>query len=517
MGDLWIDTDDNNKMYRWNGSTWAPVTDQSALNAFVNGSYATFVTNTNNAIAGKITTFYQASAPTANVVGDLWIDTDDGNKLYRWNGSAWGSVQDAGIQSALTAASNAQSTADGKIVTFAQASAPTATDVGDLWIDTDANNAMYRWNGTTWESVTDISALQTWITGTYASDKSDLQSQIDGKIQTWYQNTDPASAWDTTAKKEAHLGDLWYRTTDRVTLIYQKQNSIYVWLEENVPFAVFDKIDGKAQVFLTQPTPPYFVGDLWFEGASGGIKTCIQARIQYETYHASDWDYKNNYIDQSAITAYDTSLNQTAVFNKLTSNGTLQGIYMDQGDLYINASYIAAGTIADASGNTSWNLATGALSSKKFSVQSTNFTLSETGDITAKNADLAGKFTAKSDIHRVGTSQRYGYETLTLDKGGATLKFTRTNQSGSTEYETYNSLSISAGSDVGTTIGSAAITAEQTLNISSGSLANLNLQGGTGTSGGQTYGMTFYANYYEFYLNGVWRKLVDDNGTPAWG
>ena len=401
MGDLWIDTDDNNKMYRWDGSTWAPVTDQSALNAFVNGSYATFVTNTNNAIAGKITTFYQASAPTANVVGDLWIDTDDGNKLYRWNGSAWGSIQDAGIQSALTAASNAQSTADGKIVTFAQASAPTATDVGDLWIDTDANNAMYRWNGTTWESVTDISALQTWITGTYASDKSNLQSQIDGKIQTWYQNTDPASAWDTTAKKEAHLGDLWYRTTDRVTLIYQKQNSIYVWLEENVPFAVFDKIDGKAQVFLTQPTPPYFVGDLWFEGASGGIKTCIQARIQYETYHASDWDYKNNYIDQSAITAYDTSLNQTAVFNKLTSNGTLQGIYMDQGDLYINASYIATGTIADTSGNTSWNLTTGALSSKKLSVQSTNFTLTEAGVITAtgatlNNATVTGKFTSGS-------------------------------------------------------------------------------------------------------------------------
>ena len=375
----------------YSASDWVKAskyTDDAAFEAFRDGSYATFVTNTNNAIAGKITTFYQASAPTANVTGDLWIDTDDGNKLYRWNGSAWGSVQDAGIQSALTAASNAQTTADGKIVTFAQASAPTATDVGDLWIDTDANNAMYRWNGTTWESVTDISALQTWITGTYASDKSDLQSQIDGKIQTWYQNTDPASAWDTTAKKEAHLGDLWYRTTDRVTLIYQKQNSIYVWLEENVPFAVFDKIDGKAQVFLTQPTPPYFVGDLWFEGASGGIKTCTQARIQYETYHASDWDYKNNYIDQSAITAYDTSLNQTAVFNKLTNNGTLQGIYMDQGDLYINASYIAAGTIADTSGNTSWNLTTGALSSKKLSVQSTNFTLTEAGVITATGATL---------------------------------------------------------------------------------------------------------------------------------
>jgi hypothetical protein len=38
---------------------------------------------------GKVTTFVSASAPTADAVGDLWLDSDDGNKLYRWNGSAW--------------------------------------------------------------------------------------------------------------------------------------------------------------------------------------------------------------------------------------------------------------------------------------------------------------------------------------------------------------------------------------------------------------------------------------------
>ena len=214
-------------------------TDTSALNAFVNGSYATFVTNTNTAIAGKITTFYQASAPTANVTGDLWIDTDDGNKLYRWNGSAWTSVQDTAIQSALTAASNAQTTADGKIVTFAQTSAPTATDVGDLWIDTDDNNKMYRWDGSSWVPYTDTSALNT----------------------------------------------------------------------------------------------------------------------------------------------FDASLDQQEIFKRLTDDGHLPGIFMNNGQLYINASYIAAGILADASGNTSWNLTTGALSSKIFSIDSTNITL-DNGSIT---------------------------------------------------------------------------------------------------------------------------------------
>lgn len=140
-------------------------TDDSAFDAFRNGSYATFVTNTNTGIQNaqntansKIITYYQTSAPTTHNTGDLWIDTDEQNKLYRWNGSQWVNVQDGGIQSALTAASNAQTTADGKIVTFAQASMPTATDVGDLWIDTDDQNKLYRWNGSSWVQLSDSSA-----------------------------------------------------------------------------------------------------------------------------------------------------------------------------------------------------------------------------------------------------------------------------------------------------------------------------------------------------------------------
>lgn len=106
---------------------------------------------------GKITTFYAASTatPTATTVGDLWIKTDDGNSLWRWNGSAWVSVDNADIQSALTAAGTAQATADSKIVTFAQTSSPTATDIGDIWIDTDDDNRMYRWDGEDWVDVHD--------------------------------------------------------------------------------------------------------------------------------------------------------------------------------------------------------------------------------------------------------------------------------------------------------------------------------------------------------------------------
>lgn len=47
----------------------------------------------------------------------------------------------------------------------------------------------------------------------------------------------------------------------------------------------------------------------------------------------------------AAVTDYDTNLGQTRVFNKLTNNGTAQGIFMENGQLYINMSYLQTGTL----------------------------------------------------------------------------------------------------------------------------------------------------------------------------
>ena len=110
--------------------------------------------------SGKIVTFYQNDAPTAEGVGDIWFDTNDGNKQYRWNGSTWEAVQDAGIVQAISDAATAQETADGKIVTFYQTEQPTAEGVGDIWFDTNDGNKQYRWNGSTWQAVQDAGIAQ---------------------------------------------------------------------------------------------------------------------------------------------------------------------------------------------------------------------------------------------------------------------------------------------------------------------------------------------------------------------
>ena len=136
-------------------------------------------------VNGKNHIYRQASAPDGSVYplteGDVWFDTDDGNKQYYWTGSAWVSVQDLGIAAAeagaaaaaaaaaaasaaaasatsaaaaaASAATAAQTTADGKNKVYRQATAPTGTHtIGDLWFDSSADNKPNRWTGSAWEA-----------------------------------------------------------------------------------------------------------------------------------------------------------------------------------------------------------------------------------------------------------------------------------------------------------------------------------------------------------------------------
>lgn len=137
-GTLWVNPDDGAaQVYSTASSSFVPVTDATAQSI----------------AAGKNTTYVQANEPTGGTytIGDLWIDTDDGNKLYAWNGTAWAARQDATI-------AFAQATADGKNTIYRQTTAPTGGTYtsGDLWFDTDDNNKIYRYNGTNWNTAVQL-------------------------------------------------------------------------------------------------------------------------------------------------------------------------------------------------------------------------------------------------------------------------------------------------------------------------------------------------------------------------
>jgi hypothetical protein len=113
--DLWFDTDDGNKPYRWTGSAWAETTDTRLAdswseildirNATANpsGAAAQRINSISATASAKNRTFYQASTspPSSPTTGDIWFQTDQGNKAFRWSGSAWVETTDTRLPTAV--------------------------------------------------------------------------------------------------------------------------------------------------------------------------------------------------------------------------------------------------------------------------------------------------------------------------------------------------------------------------------------------------------------------------------
>lgn len=374
---------------------------EKEVNNFISNTYTTDINNLQSQIDGQIETFFYDYEPTLqNIPASGWTTNEERKKhegdLFYWKSKGyayrfmqdgatwkWQLVQDTDITLALAAAEKAQDTADHKRRVFVVQPEP-PYDIGDLWTQ-GSNGDLMRckvarasgsYDSSDWEKAskyTDDSSLDLFINGVFKDSLNSLKTQIDGKIETWYQPNDPSVKWTKTeeypwcdidgnkildesgnkivlvweSEKAEHEGDLWHNTTDNTQWIYKSG----IWQPQSIPNELLDKIDGKSSVYMIQPTPPYYEGDLWVTTNSEGkasLKTSFVNRINGD-FTASDWiDFK--YADKddikNAIDNYDTSLGQDEVFNKLTKGGTEQGIYIEDGKVYINAKYILAGLLA---------------------------------------------------------------------------------------------------------------------------------------------------------------------------
>lgn len=374
---------------------------ETEVNNFISNTYTTDINNLQSQIDGQIETFFYDYEPTLqNIPASGWTTNEERKKhegdLFYWKSKGyayrfmqdgatwkWQLVQDTDITLALATAEKAQDTADHKRRVFiVQPELP--YDIGDLWSQGSSGDLMRckvarasgSYDSSDWEKAskyTDDSSLDLFINGVFKDSLNSLKAQIDGKIETWYQPNDPSLKWTKTeeypwcdidgnkildesgneivlvweSEKAEHEGDLWHNTSDNTQWIYKSG----IWQPQSIPNDLLDKIDGKSSVYMVQPKPPYYEGDLWVTTNSEGkasLKTSFVNRINGD-FTASDWiDFK--YADKddikNAIDNYDTSLGQDEVFNKLTKGGTEQGIYIQDGKVYINAKYILAGLLA---------------------------------------------------------------------------------------------------------------------------------------------------------------------------
>lgn len=120
-------------------------------------------------------------------------------------------------------------------------------------------------------------------------------------------------------------------------------------------------------------------------------------RIVADSFSLSNGDTINSIANSAASSAVNAQTQQS-IFNKLTNNGQTQGIYLSNSKIYINASYISTGTLADANNNTVFNLSTGALTMKKGSINIGNgqFVVDTSGNLTSKSATLNGSLRTAS-------------------------------------------------------------------------------------------------------------------------
>lgn len=312
---------------------------------FINNTLPGILSEIQSQLDGQIEQFFETYDPTLtnapakdwttnqmkeNHLGDLFYNTESG-KVFRFikNGSvySWQVLQDSEVAQALALANDALALAKTKRRIFT--STPyTPYEVGDLWVQGGSGDIMRcktsratgSYTSNDWEKAskyTDNTELNKFINGTYNNAIIDLTNQIDGKIETWFQTTDPASSWTTTAMKAKHVGDMWYHSTQKKLKRY---SSSYSWvnIEDQKAIEAYeaannaqDTADGKRRVFVSTPYPPYDIGDLWVNGKD--LRRCQTKKTQGQSYNVNDW-----------VVAVDYDNTKTVIDGGLVTSGTIQ-------------------------------------------------------------------------------------------------------------------------------------------------------------------------------------------------
>lgn len=337
-------------------------------------------------------------------------------RKYRY---VWQELEDTELAQALALAQDALDAANDKAKIFV--STPyTPYYVGDLWVQGSSGDILRckteRLNGAfnsgDWvkaSKYTDDSGLTNFINNNFLPTVEDITDQIDGKIESWFQTTDPATAWTTTAEKLKHVGDMWYNSTSKTlkrycVSTYQFTNPStgitstgygFYWttIEDQKAIDAYaaasqaqDTADRKRQVFVSTPYGPYDVGDLWLRSwtdstgvARKELYRCVTARAS--GYNVNDWAEATYYdntqvtIDSGIVTAGTVQL----------ANGSSQSIVAG-----ITGGENEAANETEARKVRIW---AGASKINRFTAP---YRVLQDGSFVATKADIKGKITATS-------------------------------------------------------------------------------------------------------------------------
>ena len=326
--------------------------------------------------------------------GMVWRFAKDGAN-YKWV-----LLQDTEAAKALALANDAMQKADGKRQIFTDQPVP-PYHVGDVYIKTTGEVlkcTQNRENGiyylADWAVVADFGTKEAF--NSFIQDNTatllQMQAQLDGKIETFYQPNDPSLSWLTTAALMNHVGDLWIKPTKEILRFMQNPNGGFKWelvadqsaADDAAAFAeeALQLVNGKCTTFVVTPYPPYSIGDLWLTGGEedGELKRCIFPRSKNEAYNPLDW---------ALAVCYDST--EVKIENGLITAGSLQIVGT-------NTHSVVAGITGADSGdqNTAADDVRIWAGTEKANRDIAPFRVYQDGRIVAENADIAGTITAEA-------------------------------------------------------------------------------------------------------------------------
>ena len=257
----------------------------------------------------------------SKVLANGTTQTYDITRTYKYSGSVWNEIT---TDSNITALADL---ADGKRTVFSGSTIPVGAVERDLWIPSATNGSylqgeIYQYNGTSW-------IVATKYTADLEAVKSNLQMQIDGKVETYYQATIP------TGMTSINNGDYWYCTADISTYkkgkVYKYVHATTSWIETaDVSRYAFDTADGKASIFSSTsvPTAGYKVNDMLIVIGSfnNGTTTFADGVVLSSTtnrvsgFTPSDWVKKiNDTEDLDAFVSATYTPTVTSLQNQVDS------------------------------------------------------------------------------------------------------------------------------------------------------------------------------------------------------
>lgn len=164
--------------------------------------------------------------------------------------------------------------------------------------------------------------LNNFIESTIA-DLQNLQDQVDGNISTWFFSgvptleNNPAIEWNTDEDKNNHLGDLYYDKDTGYAYRFSLEDNTYKWAKLSdsdiaealaIANAAQDTADSKRRVFVTQPTAPYDVGDIWIKEDTD-LYRCAVSRSA-GNFNEAEWVKATDYSNDDYAKNVEAILNQ---------------------------------------------------------------------------------------------------------------------------------------------------------------------------------------------------------------